>query len=219
MFKQIWSTELSRLGYSAPEANTPEAERHINLCKLNLFIGPNNSEKSRAARIIFSSSENSLITKNPETQLISLYREIKSKPYPANTLPERIKQATQDKLKTIADIKKDLIEISNYTSDANNKNLSSSEVDSLRTYLDSKKPTEKLKQLAAPHKTEFQEKRIYIPILRGMRPLDTTTSKADHYLARTSADYFSHVDLKSADIITGQHLYELLAKNLLGQPE
>lgn len=219
MFKQIWSTELNRLDYSAPEASTPEGERHINLRKLNLFIGPNNSGKSRAARIIFSSPDNALITQQPETPIIRFYREIKSKPYPANTLPKKIKQATHAKLKTIAEIKEDLIEISNYTSKVTNKNFSSSEVDSLRVYLDSTKLTDELKQLSTSHNTEFQPKRNYIPILRGMRPLDTATSKADHYLTRTSADYFSRIDLKHSNIITGQHLYELLAKNLLGQPE
>lgn len=218
MFKKIWSTELSRLGYSAPEADTPAGERHINLRKLNLFIGPNNSGKSRATRIIFSSPDDNLKIQHPETPLISFYREIKNKS-PSHILPEKIKQATEDKLKNIKEIREDLKKISNYTSETTNRNLSSSEIDKFRSHLIHKNLTSTLETLATSNNTDFQPRRNYIPILRGMRPLDTITSQTDHYQVRTKADYFSSSDLKHSNIITGQHLYELLARNLLGQPE
>ncbi|MFF7861467.1 ATP-dependent nuclease [Pseudomonas monteilii] len=59
-------------------------------------------------------------------------------------------------------------------------------------------------------------KRYYVPILRGMRPLNESS---DLYLERTTKDYFSQS--KGRDklhIITGFDLYELLVKFLLGQP-
>jgi hypothetical protein len=57
--------------------------------------------------------------------------------------------------------------------------------------------------------------RFYVPILRGMRPLN---AKEDLFHARTMKDYFSQTG-SPGNIITGFGLYDLLARSLLGQPE
>nr|WP_290367339.1 AAA family ATPase [Pseudomonas palleroniana] len=54
----------------------------------------------------------------------------------------------------------------------------------------------------------------YIPILRGMRPLDGGN---DLFLQRTQRDYFPGIE--GLKVITGFDLYSLLAKFLLGQPD
>ncbi|MES2041360.1 MAG: AAA family ATPase [Pseudomonadota bacterium] len=73
------------------------------------------------------------------------------------------------------------------------------------------------------------KQRFYIPILRGMRPYQEIEKK-DPYLNRTVQDYFDGDEYKgigygsginqskNSEIITGLHLYELLTRNLFGQP-
>lgn len=60
------------------------------------------------------------------------------------------------------------------------------------------------------------ERRFYIPILRGMRPFGT--DKKDHYKERTKADYFKSLGSK-CEIVTGLDLYQTLKEKLLGEPE
>lgn len=65
-------------------------------------------------------------------------------------------------------------------------------------------------------------RRFYIPMLRGMRPLNNSESL---YRDRTSADYFKEgaggTPLKSKNLIvsTGLELYKTLKESLLGEPE
>lgn len=74
-----------------------------------------------------------------------------------------------------------------------------------------------IKLAAALFQTNIKiPKRHYIPILRGMRPLNESV---DLFEERTIKDYFPDSSGKSLSIITGFNLYELLAKFLLGQPE
>ncbi len=64
-------------------------------------------------------------------------------------------------------------------------------------------------------------KRFYIPIIRGMRPLPNANSNA--YEQRTVQDYFTNkgkVDLlQSCVVFTGLELYKSLKEKLLGEPE
>jgi hypothetical protein len=62
------------------------------------------------------------------------------------------------------------------------------------------------------------EKRYYIPILRGMRPLDSDHS--NRYKDRTVNDYFNNASLPDkAEVFTGLELYLTLRRKLLGEPE
>ena len=65
------------------------------------------------------------------------------------------------------------------------------------------------------------EKRYYIPILRGMRPLGTDDQYNDFYKTRTYKDYFQNSNLseKNQQIFTGIELYQSLKEKLLGDPE
>jgi AAA15 family ATPase/GTPase len=68
------------------------------------------------------------------------------------------------------------------------------------------------------------EKRYYIPILRGMRPLvnDEDRIKKTHnvYEDRTKKDYFDKDNLlEKMQIFTGLELYQTLKEKLLGEPD
>ncbi|MCE7609266.1 ATP-binding protein [Vibrio fluvialis] len=60
----------------------------------------------------------------------------------------------------------------------------------------------------------FQEK-LYIPVLRGLRPLDANQPNTDFYHSRTTKDYFPNSDL-GRFIFTGTTLYQELTAHLLG---
>lgn len=57
-------------------------------------------------------------------------------------------------------------------------------------------------------------KRVYIPVLRGLRPIDEQHS--DLYAARTLSDYFSDNEQNPPDIFTGLTFYKRLTGMLLG---
>ncbi|WP_434686518.1 AAA family ATPase [Pseudanabaena minima] len=65
------------------------------------------------------------------------------------------------------------------------------------------------------------EKRYYIPILRGMRPLDVDDQHKNFYGDRTKWDYFRSSDslTDKMQIFTGLELYQSLKEKLLGEPE
>ena len=73
--------------------------------------------------------------------------------------------------------------------------------------------------------TELVEKKFYIPMIRGMRPLlvssDKETDDVNHYFDRTKKDYFHHmeIDKEKIEIFTGLELYQKLQRLLLGRPE
>lgn len=71
-----------------------------------------------------------------------------------------------------------------------------------------------LSKLMPEKELNLKEKRIYIPILRGMRPISGT--KTDDYKDRTINDYFPKKDV---DIFTGLNMYQTLKDKLLGEPE
>ena len=67
-----------------------------------------------------------------------------------------------------------------------------------------------------------KETRYYIPILRGMRPLDEKEQHIDFYKNRTLKDYFPKPALPDKEkmiIFTGLELYQTLKEKLLGEPE
>jgi AAA15 family ATPase/GTPase len=64
------------------------------------------------------------------------------------------------------------------------------------------------------------EKRYYIPTLRGMRPLNLDDQHTDLYADRTIKDYFKKESLsEKMQIFTGLELYQSLKEKLLGEPK
>lgn len=70
-----------------------------------------------------------------------------------------------------------------------------------------------------PEDFSYSISKIYIPILRGLRPI-SNESKRDEYLERTYRDYFAgHKEEIKKEIFTGLNLYEDTKRLLLGKKE
>ncbi|MCJ8160310.1 AAA family ATPase [Acinetobacter zhairhuonensis] len=65
----------------------------------------------------------------------------------------------------------------------------------------------------------FSDDKLYLPILRGMRPVTEIENKLP-YIERAQKDYFQDREkYNSSNIITGECLYHELKIHLLGEPE
>jgi len=196
---------------------------YIECSRLNLLIGPNNSGKSRFARTLMTSDDSELFVYDKNTAnklkeqyqfILDLYQDnITDSGINGNVLQSFIKEKPFSKSelnKVFSAIRHLIIEASD-----RNRNRSGGQHPHIypaiqRHVRDSgyEIPTD---ELNIKNKNQY-----YIPILRGMRPLNTGNN--DVYLERTIKDYFpsARSDLK---VITGHDIYELLASHLLGQPE
>lgn len=214
MYQKIWSTKLNNYTYEDDTLNYIECRR------LNLFIGPNNSGKSRFARTLIISDDNETLIydQNILDNLNRIY------PYILKIFKEDIalsgikgsvlQSFSQGALfpkseinKTLSAIKALITQVSGGTRFSG---YNSHIYDSLAYHVRHKK-TESLDfDLHIKDTPQY-----YIPILRGMRPLNKAD---DAYLERTQKDYFA-TSKKDIHIITGHGIYELLASHLLGKPE
>lgn len=218
--KKIWSDSL--VGYS----NVVSGEKWINLEKLNLIVGPNNSGKSRLLRTLFSSQIRKVN--------IGLGEMIQSAVSEVEEAIGVIKSSSND----ISDINfREFLDLCNgdcvgaevavgavsdlmrLLKQANSQSFivtgaSARDFNLIRRALAGKNVQGVLDELTAINKSIYDIKRHYIPILRGMRPLD---DGQDLLLERTRRDYFSGID--GLNVITGFDLYSLLARFLLGQPD
>jgi predicted ATP-dependent endonuclease of OLD family len=59
-------------------------------------------------------------------------------------------------------------------------------------------------------------KMLYIPVLRGLRPINSNKDQADVYFSRTKNDYFKETQLQNKAIYTGQTIYNDVVRLLLG---
>lgn len=226
MITKLWSSELTNYNVIGQDK-----ESHLNLHRLNLFVGPNNSGKSRLIRSLFASKrENLSITGNllAEQERINLekimpfishnedYLVIKGKDihfiYDINnsfSSINEIDRANSAYERFLSHISAHQPEVGASTPAVNLKRL---KIQIKRDNID----IDSLKVSLQTDATNISS-RYYIPILRGMRPL-TTNSNQDQYSQRTVNDYFSESGIQTEKIITGMHLYSLLVKFLLGEP-
>ncbi|MBK7040341.1 MAG: hypothetical protein IPH46_07705 [Bacteroidetes bacterium] len=73
-----------------------------------------------------------------------------------------------------------------------------------------------------PETFTYSVERVYIPILRGLRPTQLKDDEnfdeiQDNYLKRTVRDYFKDAEIKDDEIFTGLRLYNDTKKMLLGK--
>jgi AAA15 family ATPase/GTPase len=216
-----------------------EASRGIGpLSLVNIFIGANNSGKSRLLRSLFFLEEFSYTTN--EYNARDIHHLIGSlKPEFDAVFGENLTEFGNISSKALNEVlsldshfvspSKPITEIAKSTleklASAGYGSMSGQgpfptlgEGNILATRLRSlaKKGLDQLKDL------QFQlalsdEKRYYIPILRGMRPLDKDHTNL--YQNRTYADYFENTVRPTQEIFTGLELYLTLKKKLLGEPE
>ncbi|OCH05914.1 hypothetical protein A6D98_05960 [Aliivibrio fischeri] len=202
-----------------------------NIKPINLFIGSNSSGKSRLARQILTNS----------IELIDIYNysnDIKEsfiinvnsgKITPRNTgYPTDVTNAVKEKLlnsipslSITSSIFNDLVSLSREAISERYYSPDNSYKDFINSCIDQNKLKEYIDYNSLKDKG-FDK--IYIPILRGLRPVltnsnDTSISNkfnSDLYKNRTIKDY---KNLKDIEIFTGYELYSQLVNSLLGNQE
>jgi predicted ATPase len=210
------------------------------LSLVNIFIGTNNSGKSRLLRSIFSLKDDDFLY-NPNNYsakeyfdlIESLNKEVTSAIGDFEAFIEKITKNYFDDILidkhtffSIKNIKYDLIKQKlNDLKDCKTKQGTISyginNVNELTRI--SQKYTPQFEALAIDSYLG-QEKRYYLPILRGMRPLDENDQHINLYKDRTLKDYFQapNPPLPNKEkmiIFTGLELYQTLKEKLLGEPE
>ena len=232
----ISSEEFS--SYSMVGAEGQDKKWIENLSEINVFIGANNSGKSRFLRTLFG-EEVPYRTRNVDLQKVnSLIDETLDK---LLSTQRNMRLSVQQLTQAIDEAKSKLSNIEHFTYGKFSKDnlsspimnvgratdavISSSQVfDSVQkegfsivrelceVYLD--QLNELLPDEVSYTQLERPLEKKYIPILRGLRPLHKSD---DSYLERTKQDYFPDMNDAKDRIFTGLHLYEETKKLLLGQ--
>ncbi|AXY57698.1 ATP-binding protein [Acinetobacter chinensis] len=204
-----WAENLN--GYSSD--NKQEYDQIIEIKRLNFFIGKNNAGKSRFLRELFLSKYrihdyNNLDVKQFYTKIYPIVNSINPTSigkkstfggtYKSDLL---IKLDQLNNLPTKCSVEKRYTlkdEISHYTvgNNADGAQFSGVKDKYLQSYT-----------------------KLYVPILRGMRPVTEDQNKQP-YIERAQKDYFYDKEkYNSTNIITGECLYHELKIHLLGEPE
>ena len=208
-----------------------------NLSQVNIFIGKNNSGKSRLMRKIFTDEDISFNTKEIDIEnfnnLLLGFKQQFEKITLADsnhyTNYKNYKNSIQD-IQPFSFLKKRIDHSGNlkalqsiintfnqygYKENSGNKALRLT-YDFLKTYKEAFHNPSNI--------SEHNYKSIYIPTLRGLRPIQTNSSSndsfnnnSDSYLHRTNSDYFKKVE-KSDSIYTGLSFYNDINKYSRGNP-
>lgn len=233
---RIWSENLS--DYVTDDQSFEMSS--IEVKKINLFVGINNSGKSRLIRKLFSTEKEKflesiskqynlkeneikiLIATIEKTDEIFSFNQDKKEPLKYLNKKPHTNEGGREIISTIANKINSQIYNRYFL---NRLNIEHSDYNSLQEKM---KPPLNIKK---PSKNFH-----YIPIMRGMRPLAKDerneklkfSTEIDSYKNRTEYDYFKNIvsqspsfrqkDTKRA-ITTGLGLYEKFADMLLGEPE
>ncbi|WP_180049366.1 MULTISPECIES: AAA family ATPase [unclassified Acinetobacter] len=217
--------------------NDVEYDEIIEIKRLNFFIGKNNAGKSRFLRKLFQTTMdfakfqkydltieiNNLCKYLNATKFRRPTRHGQDNSWSSNgTSPVNANEIFQitseiqfiNSCKFNFDSVKDLVaqtksKISNYKEESSN---SKEKLEDLFSKIDNKIARIELQE-------NFKHGKLYIPILRGMRPVTNLENKQP-YIERAQKDYFSDTtQFNSENIITGECLYHELKIHLLGEPE
>lgn len=216
MYRKLWSKKLNNYVCSDDTYNYIECNR------LNLLIGPNNSGKSRFARTLITSDDNDLLIYDESTAsklieqyqfILDLYKDdVTEHGINGSVLQSFIKGQPYSK----TDINKIFTSIRSLIVEASDRsrNRSGGSYPHIYPAVQSHVRTGGY-EIPQDNLLIKSSNQYYIPILRGMRPLNTDN---DAYLERTVKDYFPSAH-ENLNIITGHDIYQLLASHLLGKPE
>ena len=214
-----WAENLKH--YSAD--NKEDYDQIIEIKRLNFFIGKNNAGKSRFLRSLYIST--------PNIEHYNFYDTFPD----LNMLKELVNTKNQDILMNKeynSTNRKSLIKsidlITQTPKYPPNKYKESflSFIREIKKYSfnGSRALTELIFKIenninASRSKIIIETNKIYIPVLRGMRPV-TDIDTTQPYIYRAQKDYFKDREkFNSKNIITGETLYEELKRHLLGEPE
>ena len=228
--------------YDVLSENTPQEKILPNLSKINIFVGANNSGKSRFTRLLASTKElrftpnfdfKELNDLKKETTKIIHHYSVEKQYSEINGLVQDSKALSEYKfiiesssyLYDILNIYEKIFEtihldyaINNTT--YSNRNDTSTSNDLKRLLSPSK---EKLDKLIEKFPKTISFKKLYIPTLRGLRTFPRTGDKGDYdrdcYYTRTFIDYFKNTksgEEAKTEIFTGLRLYDKIKDLLLG---
>lgn len=252
MFTYMFSEIIFKKdNYKDYEILGSEINNHLkNLGRINILIGQNNSGKSRFLRTLFSDNDFDFLLRNHDISnlrnligqkhlqirkaLDAIYMndadEIFSK---INKIKNELiyfnANTTKSLVSNLYQLAQDYISKERFTGWTRHENMISTRTpDEIIPTIN--KIGEKLQsaiQSVFPSNFNFEINKIYVPILRGLRPIQIEPdinhkfqNNYDNYKLRTLKDYF---DLKSEkvhnEIFTGLNLYEDTKKSLLGRKE
>ncbi|WP_223701701.1 AAA family ATPase [Sutcliffiella deserti] len=217
--------------YNKYQVSTSQGDKKIqNLSKINIFVGSNNSGKSRMLRYLFTETPAVFTPSDISLQgLNSILRYFKDEVRTCITskrivdydsILESVSRLEElgyivedeDYLSDLFKLIKKLENISGHNSiTSQGTTFSSFDYDSLNKELRdiAQRTSNGLEDIYSVEKYSFH--RVYIPTLRGLRTLD---GNRNHYLDRTKSDYFGSQE--HVDVFTGLELYEDIKKLLLG---
>lgn len=205
------------------------------LSKINVFIGGNNSGKSRILRYLFSDIDD-IKYFNYENDIYEnwtqIIRKLKShirfiqKHYGEFSFANNEKAKIFDEIETLINspnqINKILVSIDMLINLKHEDLLPNNRFSNILTVLNSLNNI--LNELKpdinkVSKKVAFNTK-LYIPILRGLRPIqfteNETFSNLDSFKLRSKVDYFNQTKIEKLNIFTGLSIYEDVMKLLLG---
>ncbi|MCA9355608.1 AAA family ATPase [Candidatus Kaiserbacteria bacterium] len=212
-----------------------------NLSKINIFVGQNNSGKSRFLRGLSMFEEYEFIPKDFDYDGATQF---------ANEAVKRIDEILKNhNSNTLGDIQSKFLsavqpnsffkpknnslhrldELFSYISRTtlnnvphNGQNMERC-VETLKTYVTSQRETLNKYLEELKDKDSGKYVRMYVPVMRGLRPPRVGNHNDDDYFNRTNSDYYGGSvgsgDLTNNQIFSGLSLYENIRKRLLGSQE
>ncbi|WP_052252237.1 AAA family ATPase [Vibrio owensii] len=207
----------------------PTSWELVGLRKINFFIGPNNSGKSRKLRKLFVSDLNKWLVDFNNLSITSLLEYSKerlneydviivinnrARTVSINKILEYINKKLNDDVEVV-DIRnyasKLYIESTNGNSSTHDKSVFNEAV--IEPYfIKNKKEYDDVNSFYS----KIKEK-VYIPTLRSLRNIQRSGDH-DYFLSRTIEDYFENKSLEK-NVFTGHSMYQELVKHLLGSHE
>lgn len=220
---------------TAKEINIPLSDRILgSLSAVNVFVGQNNSGKSRFLRSIFSAdiSATKFILEEYEENHLSVgdLSNWLQKFFITNSGPFSNSRISKLSGLIYSDLSGDLTNVIEFCTDFYKKSESSNS-----RYQEFNDLLKSDQSLAINFKRDYSElinvfprvsfgenpRRMYIPILRGLRPINKNGDRFDNgdaYSDRTRFDYFRPSSQEN-EIFSGLSMYEDIKKLLLGRED
>ncbi|QQN86839.1 AAA family ATPase [Acinetobacter variabilis] len=210
-----WAENLEN--YTSDNDSETGYNEVIEIKRLNFFIGKNNSGKSRFIRNLFQTTQGQQLYNSLQFRRLLAFKkqlQISKKYSDNNTYYNHFLKTTEDiKPSKIGSANSNFPQALDYLSRIGQlSSLYSNNNKSIATSMFNKEIELNLNPI-------FINKKFYIPILRGMRPVTDKENKYP-YIERAQKDYFQdHNKFNQDNIITGERLYYELKVHLLGKPQ
>jgi predicted ATP-dependent endonuclease of OLD family len=201
-----------------------------NLAKINIFVGANNSGKSRFIRLVSSTAKikfdlnlNIDEIESLKTNTNNKIQEFASKRAYEIQMPILTKykffEESSDLFKDVFNVYEQIYKSNSISIKSGyvNSNMHERDLKELRNFFSPLK--EKYESIISVLPKNLSFKKLYIPALRGLRTFSIENNSKDLYKERTIKDYFifkSDNDKVQPEIFTGLDLYKVIRDHLLG---